>query len=190
MFDFDRELFVSKVYEKVIRTSLKPPTSSKMNETLPMQFRQEPPTESSFAQKKRSQFIDRQLEEQSRILSREVKILMLGDRDHTQTFGKQLKIIHMGGFTTEELQGYKSIVRSNLQDIMEAIVFAIEESNLEMDVITNGHAQNLSQELEKMWNGDPNISLTAIEAVKSLWANEQLMRIWDSTDVYIPVSAS
>jgi hypothetical protein len=134
--------------------------------------------------------IDRQLEEQSRILSREVKILMLGDRNHAQTFGKQLKIIHMGGFTAEELQGYTSIVRNNLQDIMNAIDSAIRQIDIEMDGITNNHAQNLSQELRKMSDGDPNISLTAIEAVQSLWESEQLTRFWDSVDAYIPGSAS
>lgn len=115
---------------------------------------------------------------------------MLGDRDHAQTFGKQLKLIHMGGFTTDELKGYQSVVRNNLQDIMKAIDSAIQQSVIEMDEITNSHAQNLSQELRNMADGDPNISLTAVEAVQSLWANEQLIRIWDSTDVYIPVSAS
>jgi len=192
VFDFDRELFVSKVYENVIRTFMKPQSAFKMNDTLTIPHHQPPAAESwtSHDQKLRSLHIDRQLAEEAKLLRREVKIVLLGDRDHAQTFAKQMKIIHMGGFTTEELQEYQAVVRSDLRDIMEVIDSVIQQSNIEMDDITLHQARDLSRELKNASEGSLNIPLPAVEAIQVLWASEQLRNLWDSKDVYIPATAS
>jgi guanine nucleotide-binding protein G(i) subunit alpha len=125
VFDFDRELFISKVYEKVIRSSLtpnesfisnvyersmrsspKPNSTSNSISVLDAQRRQEPSKEATEQERKKSELIDRQIQEDSRRLGREAKVLLLGDRDYGKILVKQLKIIHKERFTTEELIQY------------------------------------------------------------------------------------
>ncbi|KAJ5664224.1 hypothetical protein N7507_004955 [Penicillium longicatenatum] len=74
-------------------------------------------------QKKRSQLIDRKLEEDSRRLRRECKILLLGSGESGKsTIVKQMKIIHQNGYTVEELALYRLTVYKNLLDCAKALI--------------------------------------------------------------------
>lgn len=215
-FVFDSELFVSKVYEKVIRSSLKPRSGSKLHEPLEIQRRQQPPMESSVEspvesalqlnealeiqrrpqlrmessveEKKRSQLIDRQIEEDGKRIRRTANILLLGDGDCRQALVTQMKLL-MNHFTADKRREYQAIVRNNLWDIMKAINHVIEKTNIEIDGITKVHARNLSLELTNKPDGDANISVMAAEAMQGLCASEQFVKLLDSTDVYIPDTA-
>ena len=188
-FDFDRELFVSKVYERVIRSSLKPKSTLKLNESLEIQRPEQLYMRSSVEEKKRSQLIDRQLAEDSRILRRTANVLLLGNDDCGQAIVKQMKIVHMKGFTTEELSGYKIVVRETLWGILRSINLVVEQTDIEMDEITKIHAQTLSRELRNGPDGDANISDVIVEAAQWLWASEQVKKLFNPTEVYLPDSA-
>ncbi|GAB1201849.1 G protein alpha subunit [Aspergillus pseudonomiae] len=107
-------------------------------------------------QKKRSQAIDRKLEEDSRRLRRECKILLLGTfgvfffsmaflfvsdcdvfpepgsgESGKSTIVKQMKIIHQNGYTVEELALYRLTVCKNLLDCAKSLVGAYHQFSLE-----------------------------------------------------------
>ncbi|KAB8223605.1 guanine nucleotide binding protein, alpha subunit [Aspergillus novoparasiticus] len=82
--------------------------------------------------KKRSQAIDRRLEEDSRRLRRECKILLLGSGESGKsTIVKQMKIIHQNGYTVEELALYRLTVCKNLLDCAKSLVGAYHQFSLE-----------------------------------------------------------
>jgi guanine nucleotide-binding protein G(i) subunit alpha len=139
-------------------------------------------------QKKISQLIDRQLEEDSRRLRRTANILLLGDDDCGQDIVKTMKIVHMNGFTTEERSGYKILVRNTLWDILRSMELVVEQTDVELDEITKIYAQTLSRELKNRPDGDVNISDVTVEAAQRLWASEQAEKLFNPTEVYLPYS--
>ncbi|GAD96551.1 G protein complex alpha subunit GpaB [Paecilomyces variotii No. 5] len=83
-------------------------------------------------QKKRSQMIDKKIEEDSRRLKRECKILLLGSGESGKsTIVKQMKIIHQNGYTVEELSMYRLTVYKNLMDCVHSLIGAYEQFDLE-----------------------------------------------------------
>jgi len=65
----------------------------------------------------RSREIDRLLAQEKRKLSKEVVLLMLGPgQSGKSTFCKQMKILHLFGFTENEKENYKWIVHTNVID--------------------------------------------------------------------------
>ncbi|KAK1146460.1 Guanine nucleotide-binding protein alpha-2 subunit [Aspergillus melleus] len=83
-------------------------------------------------QRKKSQAIDRRLDEDSRKLRRECKILLLGSGESGKsTIVKQMKIIHQNGYTVEELALYRLTVYKNLMDCVKSLIGAYHQFNLE-----------------------------------------------------------
>jgi guanine nucleotide-binding protein G(i) subunit alpha len=157
---------------------------------LDAQRRQEPSKEATEQERKKSELIDRQIQEDSRRLRREVKVLLLGDRDYGKILVEQLKIIHKERFTTEELIQYQAMVRNSVWGIVQAIVSLVEQTDIKMDEMIRIHAQTLSQEMTNKPDGDSNMSVVGAEAVQKLWESEQFIKLLDSTDVHIPDSAA
>ena len=88
-------------------------------------------TSEESEKKKRSKAIDAQLEEDSRRLKRECKILLLGSGESGKsTIVKQMKIIHQNGYTREELALYRLTIYKNLLDCAKAVIAAMEQFEL------------------------------------------------------------
>jgi len=70
--------------------------------------------------------IDKQINAESKKKEHEVKLLLLGTGESGKsTVAKQLKILHMSGFSKDELEHYKSVLDSNaLQGIATLIEYA------------------------------------------------------------------
>lgn len=74
-------------------------------------------------EKVRSDAIDKQLEEYHKKYKRECKILLLGSGESGKsTIVKQMKIIHQGGFSDEELTEFKPTIYKNVLDSAQAVV--------------------------------------------------------------------
>ena len=102
--------------------------------------------------KARSDAIDRQLKEDSSKLRKERKILLLGSslppsfgpslsnanaslvlgsgESGKSTIIKQIKILHQGGFTNDELMAYRPTIYQNTLDSAQAIVLAMRKLGL------------------------------------------------------------
>ncbi|CAK4031142.1 G- alpha subunit [Lecanosticta acicola] len=83
-------------------------------------------------QKKRSQMIDRGLEEDLKKLRRECKILLLGSGESGKsTIVKQMKIIHQNGYSVDELALYRHTIYKNLIDCAKALMGAMRQFEIE-----------------------------------------------------------
>jgi hypothetical protein len=180
VFNFDRELFVSKVYERALRNSLK--------DTVENLRRQHPRVKSTPEDITRSYVIDHALKQDSRRLSNECKILLLGDSECGQTILKQMKI-HHDGYTDDVFASYQAVVKKNVLDAVKSMVSVTKMAVL--DEPTKIHAELLYREMEKMQTSDANITIVAADAVQRLWASQNFQSSFEAFAyyVYIPESA-
>jgi hypothetical protein len=185
LFEFDRELFVTKVYEKVLQSSLKDNIENLRRPSTP-RLRVEPTPQEI----KRTAIIDQKLKEDSKKRRRECKVLILGDQNCTQTFMNQMRISHMRGFTDDERVSYQTTVRNNVVDIVKELSSIIANGEVELDQTAKIHATLLSRELTNWETGPKNITVEVANAVQGLWTNEQLKSaLFDSNNVYTSNSA-
>ncbi|KAI9672475.1 MAG: Guanine nucleotide-binding protein alpha-2 subunit [Caeruleum heppii] len=120
--------------------------------------------------KKRSQMIDRKLEEDSKRLQRECKILLLGSGESGKsTIVKQMKIIHQNGYTLDELALYRLTIYKNLVDCAKALIGAMRQFDIEPETIRNIEFSDYI--VDYQIDPDPHTPLNPRvgEAITSLW---------------------
>ncbi|KAI9770849.1 MAG: Guanine nucleotide-binding protein alpha-2 subunit, partial [Candelina submexicana] len=142
-------------------------------------------------QKKRSQMIDRKLEEDSKRLRRECKILLLGSGESGKsTIVKQMKIIHQNGYTVDELALYRLTIYKNLVDCAKALIGAMRQFEIEP-----GNAQNREYGdylMDYTVDADPHTALepTVGEAITSLWKDVSIAAVLEhQSEFYLMDSA-
>jgi len=142
-------------------------------------------------QKKRSQMIDRTLEEDSKKLRRECKILLLGSGESGKsTIVKQMKIIHQNGYSVDELALYRHTIYKNLVDCAKALIGAMRQFDVEPDDPRN--RENCEFILEFSVDPDPHQALDSKvgEAISSIWSDTCLPRVFDhQNEFYLMDSA-
>ncbi|KAG9308775.1 guanine nucleotide binding protein, alpha subunit [Chiua virens] len=148
------------------------------------------------AQKERSDAIDRQLEEDSRRLRKECKILLLGQSpcqhlvplsscaDLTLVLGssesgkstivKQMKIIHQNGFTDEELLTYRA----------QATILAMRK--LGLDCIHPHNHVNAERIFDYRIDPSPSFEFSPeiAEAIDQLWKDPIIPQLMDHTSQF------
>ncbi|KAG0378708.1 Guanine nucleotide-binding protein alpha-2 subunit [Mortierella sp. AD032] len=83
-----------------------------------------------------SQNIDKGLEEDNRRLKKECKILLLGSGESGKsTIVKQMKVIHQGGYSQEELATYRLTNKANADRILDYRVEADPYFTLSADIV-------------------------------------------------------
>lgn len=88
------------------------------------------------AEREKSQHIDRELEEDSKRLRRECKILLLGSGESGKsTIVKQMKIIHQNGYSQEELKSWKLTIYKNIIESIQAIISAAEKLEYKFETL-------------------------------------------------------
>ncbi|PHH70151.1 hypothetical protein CDD80_6206 [Ophiocordyceps camponoti-rufipedis] len=141
--------------------------------------------------KKQSQAIDKVIEEDSKRLRKECKILLLGSGESGKsTIVKQMKIIHLKGYSEEELFSYRSTVYKNLVDCAKAIIAAMEQFDIQLQNPENGAHVTYLMEYEAESGPEAHIDPQVGIAVRSLWsdpAKEDLMS--HQTEFYLMDSA-
>ncbi|PNS16988.1 hypothetical protein CAC42_4952 [Sphaceloma murrayae] len=142
-------------------------------------------------QKKKSQAIDRSLEEDSKKLRRECKILLLGSGESGKsTIVKQMKIIHQNGYTMEELALYQHTVYKNLVDCSKALVGAMRQFDIEPE--KPGNKDHCAFVMDYQLDPDPaaHIDPHMSDVVASIWADPAMAKVFDhSTEFYLMDSA-
>jgi guanine nucleotide-binding protein subunit alpha len=149
-----------------------------------------------YEQKKRSQEIDQQIKREAEKSGREVKLLLLGmitsgiafkrvanigvgsGESGKSTIVKQMKIIHQGGYTKDELALYRLTIYKNLIDCAKALIGAMQQFNVELrDPENERYCEYL---IDYQVDPDPHTPLEPKvgTAVAALWKDpcmEQLM---------------
>ncbi|KAG0066928.1 Guanine nucleotide-binding protein alpha-2 subunit, partial [Podila epicladia] len=121
-------------------------------------------------QKEISQTIDRGLEEDNRRLKKECKILLLGSGESGKsTIVKQMKVIHQGGYSREELATFRLTIYKNLVDSAQALVLAMEK--LRLEPVKPENRANADRILDYRVDADPYFTLSAdiVNAIDSLY---------------------
>ncbi|KAL2137249.1 hypothetical protein VTI74DRAFT_6460 [Chaetomium olivicolor] len=141
--------------------------------------------------RKRSNKIDKELEEDSKRLRKECKILLLGSGESGKsTIVKQMKIIHLKGYSAEELASYRPTVYKNLLECAKALCSAMRQFEIEPALEENkaycDFLLDYTLDSNPQIRIDPKVGI----AVQSLWndpAREQLME--RQTEFYLMDSA-
>ncbi|EXJ67286.1 guanine nucleotide-binding protein subunit alpha, other [Cladophialophora psammophila CBS 110553] len=170
IFSFDRELFVSKIYERAFRGSIK--------ESL---RRQQGDTQA----KVRSQAIDRGLEQDSRRLRRECKVLLLGTRESGKSeIVTRWKSLHPNGYTAQELALWRPTVSRNLVSSAQLLIRAMEQFKIHPE--QEGNRAHCDFLLDYSVDPDPDKPLeTKVgEAFSSIWHDPCISRIFERSDEF------
>jgi len=82
-----------------------------------------------------SKLIDQQLKEERKQMKREVKLLLLGAGESGKTtILKQMKLLHLSGFSDPERAGFKAIIQQNVQFNMQSILFAMQRLDIPLEL--------------------------------------------------------
>ncbi|KAE9378294.1 hypothetical protein N431DRAFT_541800 [Stipitochalara longipes BDJ] len=182
-FEFDRELFSSRVYEKVLRHSLKDTVDALRRQASPAlrmgYLRASTASPEDRLETSNLQSIHRELEKQSkrRRIMGAYRVVVLGDVVCARAFLNETKILHGNGFTTEELQEYKSVIREKIWRIMEIVETILGEAIVNMDDTTREFAQQVRQNLRDGRSGDANFSGIAAKALQEVWASDNFSEL-------------
>ena len=140
----------------------------------------------------RSQEIDKQIEEDSRKLKKECKILLLGSGESGKsTIVKQMKIIHQNGYTPDERMVYRQTIYKNLLDSAHHVILAMRK--LGMDCEDPANRAQLEKILDYSVNPAPTFyfSEEMAQAIYDLWKDPIIPKIMDhSSEFYLMDSAS
>jgi len=119
-------------------------------------------------QRTTSEGIDKVLESDRIQAKNHVKLLLLGAGESGKsTIAKQMKIIHLNGFTREERDNFKSVIFSNVVGSMRALVEATEKLHLQIQ----GENKNVSSRFmeEEYFTGD--LTEFIVGDIKTLWCD-------------------
>jgi GTPase SAR1 family protein len=115
-----------------------------------------------------------------------IKLLLLGAGESGKsTIAKQMKIIHLQGFTEEERLSYKAVIYSNLIGSMRSLVvacemldFAIQDkaaADLVQTTDTTAVSEEVAQAIKTLWRED---------AVQKAFAKQNQFQLNDSAAYY------
>ncbi|KAG0194783.1 Guanine nucleotide-binding protein alpha-2 subunit [Apophysomyces sp. BC1034] len=128
-----------------------------------------------------SRRIDRIIEEDSKRLKRECKILLLGSGESGKsTVVKQMKIIHQNGYTNDELYGWRATVYKNVVDSARALVAAIRQFDYAFeDSVNNNYAQRI---MNCHVGGNPNrpLDFGLVDAIDHVWQDGVVTRLLEN----------
>jgi hypothetical protein len=110
-------------------------------------------------------------------LNSEIKMLLLGTGESGKsTIAKQLKILHMDGFSHEELEGYKPVINNNVLTAFRNIILAAHKLG---DAGTSLATPELREAAEYFMSVDPlkdELSPQVAKFVKHLWNNTTIQK--------------
>jgi hypothetical protein len=184
-FGFDRELFVTRVYEKVIRKSLRDTfTRPKIfkhhsdNASIGASITTSQPD--GFEGKKRSQMIDRDLRKGQSLSRSPITSLVLGD----STSGKeqilnQMKCTSQGGYTLTERLMYQQCIYGTVFECIKYLLKTMKRMDIAPgSEVNRGHYVFL---LDHVLNRDPTQPLRSNlgDAVHSIWNDPCIKELQD-----------
>lgn len=141
--------------------------------------------------RKKDDQIEKELKKEKVRLDSEIKLLLLGAGESGKsTIAKQMKIIHLDGFSKEERDSYKSIIASNTLGSMKVLVAAAQDMGLDLKpeskeaaarVMGDAHGFSgvltpaIGKDIKALWS-DP--------AVKSAFSRSSEFQLNDSAGYY------
>jgi len=126
---------------------------------------------------KKNQEINKFLRDEKKKLESEVKLLLLGAGESGKsTIAKQMKILHLEGFTDQERETYKSIIYSNVVVSMKALVTAALTLGLPFDKKNEDAAKRVQENDSNFFSGVLTKELA--EDIKQLWTDPGIQQAY------------
>jgi len=135
-----------------------------------------------------SKNLERYLEEEKKKARNHVKLLLLGAGESGKsTIAKQMKIIHLDGFTEEERRDYKSIIFSNVVGSIRVLVENAQKFEyhiraedaakrvLEEDYFTGDLTRSIAKDIKDLWQD---------ASIKKAFARSSEFQLNDSAEYY------
>jgi len=141
------------------------------------------PYSGSKGEQQQSSKIDEFLRKERRDLEHEVKLLLLGAGESGKsTITKQMKIIHLKGFSDEERLSYKDIIHSNVIMAMRAIINATEKLGINNISDDNKELADLFTTNEILF--EQKVTPEIADAVKTLWKDDGIQELFARANEY------
>eukprot|EP01112_Ceratiomyxa_fruticulosa_P003054 TRINITY_DN1345_c0_g1_i2.p1 TRINITY_DN1345_c0_g1~~TRINITY_DN1345_c0_g1_i2.p1 ORF type:complete len:360 (+),score=72.10 TRINITY_DN1345_c0_g1_i2:359-1438(+) len=124
--------------------------------------------------------IDRMIKASRSKLMSEVKLLLLGTGESGKsTVAKQMKILHMNGFTPEELASFKTILHGNALSSIKTLLREAQGRGLQLppDLVSIGN------EFYNGTDGGANNGLNGMEEVLGPESAVKIRRLWNTPAV-------
>jgi len=123
---------------------------------------------------KKSSSIDRGIEEDKKAMANFVKLLLLGAGESGKsTIAKQMKIIHLHGFTEEERASFKSIIASNVVGSIKALVEATTNLKIQTSSENDGIKKRV---LSEDYFANAALSKEIASDIKKLWKDSGILQ--------------
>lgn len=107
--------------------------------------------------------LDQQLKDEHKRLSKELKLLLLGAGESGKsTIAKQMKILHLNGFTKAELMGFKPVLHSNAIEVIQTLIHGCSELGI---AIGESHAA-LVQKIEELSSIETPVDVALAQDLK------------------------
>jgi len=133
-------------------------------------------------EKEKQKLIEAQLRKDKKRIEQEIKLLLLGAGESGKsTIAKQMKIIHLDGFTEEERKTYKDIIHSNVIMSMRALVFAAEKFSI---AIKEENKEKASVFTTNSILAEQELTPTIAEYVRALWQDEGIKEIFSRSNEF------
>lgn len=121
---------------------------------------------------KKTEEIDALLKKEVKQSRTEVKMLLLGAGESGKsTILKQMKLIHEGGYSVQELRGFRTIVYNNVAQAMRQLLSAVGVLGIEFENPDSESAKHLILDLPEQV-GQEHYSEPIVHAFKTLWSDE------------------
>jgi len=134
----------------------------------------------SSEQEKVNKEISKQLKNDKDALDSEVRLLLLGAGESGKsTIVKQMKIIHMGGFNTEEKESFINAIHANIYESLQNLISAA----VSLDVpIEDDENKNFAANFDEPFTG--KIPLDYLSGIIKLWSDENIQKIYERRNEY------
>ncbi|KAF2114217.1 G-protein alpha subunit-domain-containing protein [Lophiotrema nucula] len=195
-FDFDRELFVTRVYERIFRISVK--DALRRRRTLTQQhdhvsLRGETPTnlQSIIEDRERSHMIDREIRKDRIMSYKHATSLVLGD----STSGKEqilnhMKCINQGGHTEAERKKFQPAIHETIFECLGFLLEAMRKGVLDPELEVNRSQYDFLVDYALNRKPDEPLESDVGNAIHSLWNNPCIHKILDRSSDFDSVDCA
>jgi len=131
--------------------------------------------------------LDQQLKEEQKRLAKELKLLLLGAGESGKsTIAKQMKILHLNGFTKAELMGFKPVLHSNAIEIIQTLIHGCSELGIAIEPENSA----LANKLEELSSIETPVDTALANDLKTVWNSGSVQECYSRrADLQLPSSA-
>jgi len=130
--------------------------------------------------------IDKQIVEQKKKHDREEKILLLGAGESGKsTFLKQMKILHCGGFSSEEMELYKNTVVQNAIISCKCLVQGMEQLGIPIQMQENQNIADELLDLDPLTGNEGGLTPTVARKISQLWSDPGVKEAYKRNNEFI-----